>query len=124
VQYIAQQLIQQGKVTSTGQSFIGIQAQDVTPAVAAADGLSVQSGVLVQGYANDAAGVSPAQQAGLQAGDVIVAVNGTPINDNTDLSGALANLKPGTKVDLKIVRGTSTSTITLTLGERPASTQG
>jgi putative serine protease PepD len=124
VQTIAQQLIQHGSVTTTGQPFIGIQAQDVTPQLAAADGLSVQSGVLVGGFVNDTAGQSPAQQAGLRTGDVIIAVNGTTVNDNSDLSAALANHKPGDKVTLTIVRGTSQSDVTVTLGERPANLQG
>jgi len=124
VQFVAKQLIEQGKVTSSGRGFIGIQAQDVDPAVAAQLGLNVQSGVLVRGFANDAAGVSPAQQAGLQVNDVITKVNGTAVNDNSDLSGALQNQGPDAKVSLTVVRGNSTLTISVTLGERPASTQG
>src|SRR5690242_2971889 len=61
VQFVAKQLIEQGKVTSSGRGFIGIEAQDVDPAVAAQLGLSVQSGVLVRSFVNDAAGASPAQ---------------------------------------------------------------
>jgi S1-C subfamily serine protease len=124
VQFVAKQLIEQGKVTSTGQGFLGIEAQDVTPQVAAANGLSVQSGVLVHSFANDAAGVSPAQQAGLQTNDVITKVGSTTVNNNADLSGALQNQAPGSKVTLTIVRGASTITVTVTLGERPVSTQG
>ncbi|HEU4782301.1 MAG TPA: trypsin-like peptidase domain-containing protein [Ktedonobacterales bacterium] len=124
VQFVAKQLIEQGKVTSSGRGFIGIEAQDVDPAVAAQLGLSVQSGVLVHSFVNDAAGASPAQQAGLQVNDVITKVNGTTVNDNSDLSGALQNQAPGSKVSLTVVRGASTLTIAVTLGERPASTQG
>jgi len=124
VQYIAQQLMKNGQVTSTGQGFLGIEAQDVTPQIAAADGLSVQSGVLVGGFANDSAGVSPAQQAGLKAGDVITAVNGHAVSSGSDLSGILLNSKPGSKVTLSIVRGSGQMTITVTLGERPVSAQG
>lgn len=120
VQYVAEQLIQNGKVTSTGQGFLGIEAQDVTPQIAQADGLSVNSGVLVRSFVNDAAGVSPAQKAGLQAGDVITKVDGTTVTDNNDLAGALQNKAPGSKVSLTVVRGTSTQTISVTLGERPA----
>lgn len=124
VQYIAKQLIAQGKVTSTGLGFIGIEAQDVTPAVASANGLSVDSGVLVRSFVNDAAGASPAKQAGLQAGDVITAVGGTTITNNSDLASALQNQAPGAKVTFTIVRGTSTINVTVTLGERPVSTNG
>lgn len=124
VQFVTRQLIAQGKVTSTGQGFIGIEAQDVTPQVASAYGLSVQSGVLVRSFVNDAAGASPAQQAGLQVNDVITAVNGTAITNNSELASALQNQAPGSKVKLTITRGASSLTITVTLGERPVSTQG
>lgn len=124
VQYVAQQLIQNGQLTSTGQGFIGIQAQDVTPQLAAADGLSVQSGVLVRAFVNDAAGSSPAQQAGLQTGDVIIAVDGHSVASSSDLSSVLFSQAPGIKVTLTIVRGSSQSTVSVTLGERPTNLQG
>jgi S1-C subfamily serine protease len=124
VQYVASQLIQHGKLISTDQGFLGIQGQDVTPPLAQADGLSVQSGVLVAGFAADAAGQSPAQQAGLQSGDVIVAVNGQPVASNSDLAAAVATQTPGTKITLTVVRGSNQQSITVTLGERPTNTQG
>lgn len=120
VEYVAQQLIQYGKLQSSGQGFLGIQGEDVTPQIAAADNLSVSSGVLVTGFANDAAGASPAQQAGLQSGDVITAVGGQAVSSNADLAGAIASQAPGTKVTVTVVRGTSQLTLTITLGERPA----
>ncbi len=123
VEYVAQQLIKHGSVTSSGQGFIGIEAQDVTPQLAAADGLSAQSGVLVAGFTNDAAGQSPAQQAGLQTGDVITAIDGQTVNTNSDLAGALLNDKPGAQVTLTIMRGSAQRTVTITLGERPVSAQ-
>lgn len=124
VKTITTQLIQQGHVSNTGQGFLGIQGQDVTPDVAAADGLNVQSGVLVQGFANDAQGSSPAQTAGLKVGDVITAVNGQSIADSSSLAGAIITLAPGTKVSLTIERGTSQMTVSVTLGERPLAAQG
>jgi S1-C subfamily serine protease len=124
VLYVSTQLIEHGQLTTSGQGFLGIQAQDVTPSIAAANNLSVQSGVLVTGFANDAAGQSPAQQAGLQAGDVITAVNGQTVSDNSDLSSALLSQSPGTKVSVTLVRGSSKSTINVTLGERPANANG
>ena len=121
VEYVAEQLITHGSLTSSGQGFMGIQAEDVTPQIAASNGLSAQSGVLVVGFANDAAGQSPAQQAGVQTGDVITAVNGQAVASNDDLSSALLNDTPGAQAKLTIVRGTSQITITVTLGERPVS---
>lgn len=123
VQYVAQQLISSGQVTSTGQGFLGIEGQDVDAQVAAADGLSVQSGVLVEGFVPDAAGTSPAQQAGLQAGDVITAVNGHDISANSDLATIIQGTAPGSKMTLTIERGTSSQTISVTLGQRPSNAQ-
>jgi S1-C subfamily serine protease len=124
VAYVAEQLIAHGSLTSSGQGFIGIQARDVTPQLAAANGLSVSSGVLVAGFANDAAGQSPAQQAGVRSGDVITAVNGQSVTTNDELATALLNLKPGAHVSLGVTRGASQLTITVTLGERPVNSQG
>jgi S1-C subfamily serine protease len=124
VKYVAQQLIQNGQLQSSGQGFLGIQAQDVTPDVAAADNLTVQSGALVAAFANDTAGKSPAQVAGLHVGDVIIAIDGQTITDRDSLAAALQNQAPGTKVSVTVVRGSSQKTITVTLGERPTSTQG
>ena len=120
VKTVATQLIQTGHVSNSGQGFLGIQGQDVTPQVASADGLSVQSGVLVSGFANDAAGASHAQAGGLQSGDVIVAVNGQPVNTSSDLAGAVASQTPGKTVSVTVVRGSSQVTLQVTLGQRPA----
>lgn len=120
VKTVTQQLIQSGHVTSAGHGFLGIKGQDVTPAVASANRLSVQSGVLIMGFANDAAGQSPAQQAGVQSGDVIVAVDGQAVADSTDIASAVTSQAPGKQVTLSIVRGSSHLTITVTLGARPS----
>ena len=119
VEYVAQQLIQYGKLTSTHQGFLGIQGRDVTPQLAAAYGLGVQSGVLVTGFTSDAAGQRPAQQADLQPGDVITAVNGQVVSGNSDLAAAIESRAPGTKVALTVERGSTQLAITVTLGERP-----
>ncbi len=124
VAFVTKQLIATGQVTSTGEGFLGIAGEDVTPALAQQDGLSVQSGVLVADFANDATGASPAQAAGVQKGDVIVGLDSTTINASSDLAGVLLNDAPGTKVTLKIVRGTQQLTIPVTLGERPTNLNG
>lgn len=124
VQFVETQLIKYGKVTNTNQGFLGIQGEDVTPQLAAADNLSVQSGVLVTGFADDAAGASPAQQAGLKIGDIIVGANSQTVNVNSDLSSILQTDMPGAQVTVQVVRGTTQLTITVTLGERPANLNG
>jgi S1-C subfamily serine protease len=100
VTYVVNQLIHYGKLANSGQGFLGIQGEDVTSQLAAIDRLATQSGVLVTGFTGDTSGQSPAQRAGIQSGDVIT-------------------LAPSTRVTVTLLRGPSTRTITVTLGERP-----
>ena len=64
---------------------------------------------------------SPAAEAGVKSGDVVVAVNGTQVSAANELTAAIAALGPGDKAALKVQRGGSTVTLTVTLGTRPAS---
>ena len=112
---IVEQLRQQGAVT---RAYLGVQVQSVTPAVAAAAGLARTDGVLV---ARVVAG-GPAARAGLQANDVLVALGDVPIADQQDLQQALAGrFRPGETVAVRIERGGTEQTVTVTLGESPAS---
>ncbi|HLJ80111.1 MAG TPA: trypsin-like peptidase domain-containing protein [Ktedonobacterales bacterium] len=124
VKFVADQLMKNGHLVSTGQGFLGVSGEDVTPQLAAAYNLPAQSGVLVTGFANDTAGASPAQKAGIQNGDIITAVNGQSVTNNGDLAGALLNLSPGTQVTLTIQRSSGQQQVKVTLGERPTNLQG
>ncbi len=64
---------------------------------------------------------SPAAEAGVKSGDVVVAINGTQVSAANELTAAIAALGPGDKAALKVQRGGSTVTLTVTLGTRPAS---
>lgn len=118
--FVTQQLIQHGHLVSTGQGFIGIIGQDVTPQLASAYNLPAQSGVIVTGFAKDASGASPAQASGIQTGDIITAVNGQQIGGNGDLSAALISQQPGSQVTVTVQRGSGQQQIKVKLGERPA----
>ena len=120
VKFVADQLIKSGRVTSTGQGFLGISGVSVTPGLAQANNLPVDHGVLITDFASDSSGQSPAQKAGLQQGDIIIAVNGKEVDTSQDLSGALQASAPGTQVKLTVVRGSGQQQVTVTLGERPA----
>jgi len=61
---------------------------------------------------------SPAAQAGLQRGDILLKINDTAVNTYLDLFNALSNLKPGDKVTLAITRGGVAQTLTATLGDQ------
>jgi S1-C subfamily serine protease len=115
VQYVTQQLIANGELTSSGQGYLGIQSRDVS---------STQGGVQIVAFAPDASGQSPARSAGLQIGDVIVAVDGHAVASGDELASAVMTKKPGTQVTLQITRGSTQSIVRVTLGERPLQSQG
>ena len=64
----------------------------------------------------------PAAAAGLKSGDVITAIDDTPIIDANALTAAVGSHSPGDKLKITVTRGGSTLTITATLGTRPATT--
>jgi serine protease Do len=63
---------------------------------------------------------SPAHEAGVEPGDVLVAIDGRPVREGIDFDIALINRKPGEKLPLRLERSGEPMRRTLTLGERPA----
>jgi serine protease Do len=109
--WVAQQLIEHGKVV---RGWLGVIVQELTPAVATA--LGIDHGVIVIKVLPG----SPADEAGLQPGDIILAVNGKKIKDVSDLQFTIMKTKPGTEVKLKVLRGEKTLTLTVKIGEMPS----
>jgi serine protease Do len=110
---IIQQLVQQGYVV---RPFLGVQnLLTVDQTVAAYYSLSVDHGALIRGVV---AG-GPAEQAGLQAGDVIVKFDDQDITDVSDLLRTIYSYQIGQKVTITFWRGDSQSTTQVTLAERP-----
>ena len=62
---------------------------------------------------------SPAAKAGIEAGDVITAVNGTPVKDARDLARQIGMMAPNTSVNVDILRKGEAKALTLTLGQMP-----
>ena len=116
VNFIATQLIQSGKVTHTGRAALGVSVESVSPYVASLDNLSVQQGALIASLQSG----GPAQQAGLQVGDVIVQINNTPVTDTSSLGDALAQYNIGETVAVHVYRGNQQLTINVKLGELSA----
>lgn len=97
-------LIESGSVT---RGFLGVRIKSLD------EGLGVESlaGALVTDVTPD----SPAQKAGLQSGDIILEVEGQEIDSPDDLSLTVSQIKPGTEVDIVIVREGSRKTVTAQL---------
>ena len=62
---------------------------------------------------------SPAERAGLRAGDVVTEADGEAVESGADLRAAVSAKRPGDELELEIRRGGNTRTVTVTLGERP-----
>jgi serine protease Do len=113
---VMDQIMKNGKVR---RGYLGVAIQDVTPDLAKAFGLSSAEGALV----GDVTSNSPGAKAGLQKGDVIVAMNGQPISDFEDLRLRVSESAPGTAVKLDILRNGQKREIVATLGELPATAE-
>ncbi len=110
---IADELVANGKVV---HPYIGIGYVQMTPAIAAQLGVSAQEGVLVRLVEPG----SPAAQAGIQTQDVITAFEGQPLKEESSLSRAINDHKPGDTVTLTVLRDGQTMDVKVTLGETPA----
>ena len=104
------QLIDQGTVR---RGMIGVTIQPVTSDIARSLGLDAVRGALVNQVQPD----SPASRAGLKRGDVIAKIDGVEVRDGNELRNRVAQVAPGTKVPLDIVRGGKTQALTVTVGE-------
>jgi serine protease Do len=94
---ILPELINKGKVT---RGWLGVSIQRVTPEIAQALGLEKNQGALVSSVVEG----SPAAQAGVQAGDVIVEFAGERIDDSSKLPAIVARTEVGKNVNLTVVR--------------------
>jgi len=103
--------------------WIGVYYIHVDPGVAAAEDLPVEYGALIAtsvGGGDPIFDDSPAERAGLQAGDLIVAVNGEQITRATDLATLILPFSPGDTITLRILRESTTQEVEVTLGELPS----
>jgi serine protease Do len=105
-------LVAHGKVT---RGRIGVGIQPVDASLAETFGLDKARGALISRVEPG----SPAAQAGLKEGDVILEFNGKPIAKANDLPAAVAQVAPGTKAALKLWRDRSEKSFDVTIGELP-----
>jgi serine protease Do len=106
------QLKDKGYVT---RGWLGVQVQPVTADIADSLGMKQARGAMVDNPQDG----SPAAKAGLEAGDVITAVNGAEVKDARDLARNISTMAPGASVKLDILHKGSAKTLTVALGELP-----
>ena len=112
VNSVVAQLKDRGSVT---RGWIGVQIQPVTAEIADSIGLKKAEGALVA----DPQANGPAAKAGIEAGDVITAVNGTSVRDARDLARQIGSMAPGATANLSVWRKGAEKSFSIVLGELP-----
>jgi serine protease Do len=107
------QILDHGKVN---RAYLGIMIQDITPGISKAMGLKEMKGVLV----GDVTPSGPAAKSGVQRGDVILEVNGKPVEDSRGLRMNISMMTPDATVSLKLLRNGNPTDVSVKLGELPA----
>lgn len=106
---VKDQLLQTGKVT---RGRLGVALQEVSQALARSFGLRHSDGALITMVEPG----GPGAQAGLQAGDVVLAIDGKTVADSADLLGTVAGMRPGRVADLLVWRAGRASHLQATVG--------
>jgi serine protease Do len=117
---IAQPIVQKliaGEEIQRG--YLGVRIQPMTEDLAAALGIPEKRGEFVQSVEPGEA----ADQAGLRPGDVVLQVNGKDVTPDQTLSFIVANIEPGNRVPLLVLRDGKQMTLTATVGRRPSEDQ-
>jgi len=112
--YVVEQILVQGRVA---YGFLGVQSLELSPELRQQlnVGQDVQ-GVVIVGVEPG----SPADQAGLRPGDVVISMADEAIDNSSDLFNALRKTPPGKQVDLGIIRNGQRRTLQVTIGDRPS----
>lgn len=99
-----------------GRPFLGVTVDDwVTPEIAAEKNLPTDSGMLLSNVIEG----KGAEQAGMQGGDILVSVAGTPLVDYESLKGVFAKFRAGDTIDIEYFHGDELKKSDLTLSEYP-----
>ncbi|MEI7917485.1 MAG: Do family serine endopeptidase [Methylophilaceae bacterium] len=109
---VMEQIIRQGSVT---RGWIGIEAQDITTELADSFKLKNTQGSLIAGIIKN----SPAEQAGLRAGDILLEINGLQVIDSNSMLALISELKPNKQAILKIARNQKEFNFAVMIGRRP-----
>ncbi|MEP7380921.1 MAG: trypsin-like peptidase domain-containing protein [Gemmatimonadota bacterium] len=119
VERVAEQLLASGRVRR-GYIGLGVQPVRLPAGVVSQHELSRNVGLMVVSIEEG----GPAHAAGISLGDVVVACEGTPVSDPSELLGALSGDRIGSPVPLRVLRGGTPADVVVTVGERQRRTEG
>ena len=109
---VLDQLVQTGTVT---RGWIGVAVQELTPELAQSLKIGEPRGTLI----SEVFSGTPADQAGMKTGDVLIAVDGKPVTDSTGMLTLISAIAPGASATLKVIRAQKTIDLKVTVGKRP-----
>jgi len=107
-----EQIIQSGSVT---RGWIGAGVQELTPELAESFKLGSTKGVLITEIIRN----SPAEQAGIKTGDILIAIDDQAIDDWNTMLETVANLPPGKMVTARLMRNGVIKSLPVKIGKRP-----
>lgn len=107
------------KGTTIARGYLGVGPQPLDDDLASSFGLPKNQGELIRSIEPG----QPADKAGLKVGDIVLRVGGKTVSPDTSLSYLVANVTPGTRVPLDVVRQGRPMTITAMIGTRPPEDQ-
>jgi serine protease DegQ len=110
---VMESIIKTGHVV---RGWIGVEPQDITPELAESFGLAQKSGVIIAGVLRNA----PADMAGMKPGDILVTVDDKSIADTTEMLNTIAQLPPGKRSKMTVLRKNQAIALNITVGMRPA----
>ncbi|GJI91362.1 MULTISPECIES: Do family serine endopeptidase [Duganella] len=110
---VMEAIIKSGHVV---RGWIGVETQEITPELATSFGLTRQSGAIIAGVVRN----GPADKGGMKPGDILLSVDDKPVTDTNDMLNVIAQLVPGGKAKMRVLRKSRETTLDITVGKRPA----
>ena len=109
---VFESIIKHGQVI---RGWIGIETQDITPELAESFGLARDKGAIIAGVVRN----GPADKAGMRPGDILLAVAGKPVSSTAETLNLIAQLAPGQKATMTVMRKNRESAVNVNVAKRP-----
>ncbi|WP_308923433.1 Do family serine endopeptidase [Janthinobacterium sp. J1-1] len=109
---VMEAIIKNGHVV---RGWIGVETQDITKELAESFGLQRSTGAIIAGVVRG----GPADKAGIKPGDILLNVDGKPVGDTTEMLNLIAQLPPGEKAKMTVLRKSREAALDVVVGKRP-----